>query len=433
MLRVSAKVLRINRVLSRSIHATLFHMKILTRDCTLTVNQILDVATAVAGRLDLGDVIRSVSGDVIPFLPHDHFDAAILSEDQHELKTFEAGVDTQWGGTSRTVDVSPIREIFRRNVDHIVTTDAQSDPRFQHSDMYTAPIFDAGLRARLHVAMEISGEVIGALSFSRKTPVPYTKNDVANALVVSRLISPYVHGLLQGDRVNQARSHAEHEAALREGLRSGARELTGNLEKTRAQMGMELHDQTLADLARISRTLGDKDTLDRDELHNLKTDVAHCLTELRQIVDNARPSVLELFGLAEAVRHQVEKESALHPETEVRFKERLNDTGLDHHEDIEFGFFRIAQEAIHNAFKHSDASRIDVELFDDHGVMTLRVQDNGCGLEENQARNRGGLFNMQTRAALFGARFDISPVAPSGTCILLATTNSQAPSWSTAQ
>lgn len=408
-------------------------MQILTRDCTLTVNQILDVATAVAGRWDLGEVIQSVSGDVGPFLTHDHFDAAILSEDQQALKTFETGIDTQWGGKTRTVHDSPIRDIFRRKADHIITTDAQNDPQFQHPAMYTAPIFEAGLRARLHVAMEISGEVIGALSFSRVTTTPYTKHDVANALVVSRIISPYVHGLLQSDRVNQARNQVEREAALREGLRSGARELTGNLEKTRAQMGMELHDQTLADLSRISRTISDKNGLDQIELRDLKADVTQCLTELRRIVDAARPSVLELFGLAEAVRHQVEKESALQPDTAVTFTERLCDTGSEPLEDIEFGFFRIAQEAIHNAFKHSDATRIDVELFDDRGVMTLCVQDNGCGLEEKQARNRGGLFNMQTRAALFGARFEITPISPSGTRIFLATANGQVTNRSVCQ
>lgn len=402
-------------------------MKIMTPDCTLTVNQILDVATAVAGRWDLGEVIQSVSGDVVPFLTHDHFDAAILSEDKLTLKTFETGIDTQWGGKTRAVSDSPIRDIFLKNVDHIITTDAQNDPQFQHDDMYTAPIFEAGLRARLHVAMKISGEVIGALSFSRMTTTPYTKHDVANALVVSCIISPYVHGLLQSDRVHQARHEAEREAALREGLRSGARALTGNLEKTRAQMGMELHDQTLADLSRISRTISDKDALDDTELHGLKTEVTHCLTELRRIVDAARPSVLELFGLAEAVRHQVEKESALQPDTEVIFTERLRDTGSEQLEDIEFGFFRIAQEAIHNAFKHSDATRIDVELIGDQGEMTLCVQDNGCGLEEKQVRNRGGLFNMQTRAALFGARLDITSVVPSGTRIFLATPNGQDP------
>ena len=389
-------------------------------DCTLTVTEILDVATAVAGRWDLGEVIHSVSSDVMPFLTHDHFDAAILSEDQTSLITYETGLDTQWGGTTRSVKTSPIRSIFLEGKAYIISVDAQTDPQFKHPDMYTAPIFEAGLHPRLHVAMVISGTVIGVLSFSRTTQHPYTKHDIANAQVVSRIISPYVHGLLQSDRVSRAKLDSEREAALHEGLRRGARELTGNLEKTRAQIGMELHDQTLTDLARISRTIEDKEILLPPDLYHLRSDISHCLTELRRIVDAARPSVLELFGLAEAVRQQIEKESALHPQIEVTFIDLLPNNGVHHTEDIEFGFFRIAQEAIHNAFKHSGATHIDVKLAYRDDAMTLAVRDNGCGVIDPQACHRGGLFNMQTRAALFDAHFKISPALPSGTLIYLA-------------
>lgn len=395
-------------------------MSNLIPDCTLTVTEILDVATAVAGRWDLGEVIHSVSGDVTTFLTHDHFDAAILSEDHNFLITYETGLETNWGGATRPVTDSPIRAIFNTDAEYIVTVDAQNDPQFQLPEMFTDPIFEAGLRARLHVAMVISGEVIGALSFSRKTTTPYTKHDVANALVVSRLISPYVYGLLQSDRITDARLDADRQAAMREGLRRGARELTGELEKTQARMGMNLHDQTLADLSRISRAIEDRTQLNEDELDALRLDVSHCLIELRRIVNAVRPSVLELFGLAEAMRQQVEKEGALQPEIDVTFVDLLPDNDAHRDEDVEFGFFRIAQEAIHNAFKHSGATHINVELAHLDNTMTLSVRDNGCGLEEQKNRNQGGLFNMETRAALFDAHFEIRPVTPSGTLIYLA-------------
>lgn len=395
-------------------------MSDLIPDCTLTVTEILDVATAVAGRWDLGEVIHSVSGDVTSFLTHDHFDAAILSEDQESLITYETGLETKWGGATRPVKESPIRAIFNTGAEYIITVDAQNDPQFRLPEMFTDPIFEAGLRARLHVAMVISGEVIGALSFSRKTTTPYTKHDVANALVVSRLISPYVYGLLQSDRIANAKLDAERQAAMREGLRYGARELTGELEKAQARMGMNLHDQTLADLSRISRAIEDRTQLNEDELDALRSDVSHCLTELRRIVNAVRPSVLELFGLAEAMRQQVEKESALRPEIDVTFVDLLPDNDAHRDEDVEFGFFRIAQEAIHNAFKHSGATHIKVELTHLDTTMTLSVRDNGCGLEKQKGRNRGGLFNMETRAALFDAHFEIRPVTPSGTLIYLA-------------
>ncbi len=395
-------------------------MSDLISNCTLTVNEILGVATAVAGRWDLGEIIESVSGDVAAFLTHDHFDAAILLEDQKSLLTYETGLETKWGGATRSVQVSPIRAIFRKDADFLITEDAQNDPQFKRPEMYTYPIYEADLRARLHVAMVISGEVIGALSFSRKTTTPYTKHDIANGLVVSRIISPYVHGLLQSDRTMKAKLDAERQAAMREGLRRGARELTEELEKSQAQMGMNLHDQTLADLSRISRTIEDRTELNMEELNALRSDVSSCLTELRRIVNAVRPSVLELFGLAEAMRQQVEKESALQPDIDVTFVDQLPDNDAHHDEDVEFGFFRIAQEAIHNAFKHSGASHIRVKLAFQDNTMTLSVRDNGCGLEKRKSSNRGGIFNMQTRAALFGAHFEISPVSPSGTLIYLA-------------
>ncbi len=395
-------------------------MSILTRNCSLSVNQILDVATAVAGRWDLGEVISSVSGDVRPFLTHDHFDAALLSDDRKILQTFETGLNTEWGDMVRSVEESPIRAIFKDGLTHMITADAQADAQFQKVGMYTTPIFEAGLRARLHVAMFINGRVIGALSFSRTTTIPYTDEDVANAMVVSSIISPYVHGLLQSDRVLQARLDAENEARMREGLRNGARALTGKLEESRAQMGMELHDQTLADLSRISRTINDKEELNGMELEMLKSDVSHCLIELRRIVDEARPAVLELFGLSEAVRHQLEKESALRPDTAVSFDDNLPHNPLALSDDIAFCFFRIAQEAIHNAFKHAAATQIDVALSSKDGEIRLSVCDNGLGLDETRKHHPGGLYNMQTRASLFGAKLDITSFEPHGTCVFLS-------------
>ena len=397
------------------------------KNCTLSVAQILGVATAVAGRHELGEVIRSVSGDVKSFLAHDHFDAAILSEDKTKLHAFETGLETEWGGTSRSVKSSPIREIFQEDATYIVTTDAQTDPQFQQDDMYSAPIFEAGLRSRLHVAMIINGAVTGALSFSRSSIDPFNHHDLANALVVSQLISPYVHGLLQANRASKARLDTEREAQLREGLRVGARALTDNLERTRAQIGMELHDQTLADLSRILRTLNDKETLAGDEMKSLRNDVSSCLIELRRIVEDARPTVLELFGMPEAVRQEVEKESALRPDVDVFFDDGRITTETKLPDDIAFGFYRIAQEAIHNAFKHSKASQISVTLSDADNRMTLSVSDNGRGLENGLEFNRGGIFNMQTRAALFGANLEIKPAVPSGTHILLHATKGHLP------
>ena len=126
--------------------------------------------------------------------------------------------------------------------------------------------------------------------------------------------------------------------------------------------------------------------------------------------------------MPEAERQQVEKESALRPGVAVNFDDSLAGSEIKYPDDIAFGFYRIAQEAIHNAFKHAQGTQIDITLSDADGTMTLSVADNGRGLGNAPEFNRGGIFNMQTRAALFGANLEIKSAISSGTQILLRAT-----------
>ena len=90
-------------------------------------------------------------------------------------------------------------------------------------------------------------------------------------------------------------------------------QLAEAMEEARRTIGMDLHDQTVADLSRISRNIrrfADRGgTMDR-ELQTLEDDINHCLRELRVIVDDARPSVLELFGFADAVEALMDRSAS---------------------------------------------------------------------------------------------------------------------------
>ena len=373
--------------------------------CSLSTEQMLAVASAVAGRVHLDDVIRSISTDIKPFLDHDHFDAALLAEDGQATVTFEAGLRTEWGGAEKLVEHSPIRDLLRNKVDYIVTDDAQNDPQFREDGMYSKPIFSAGLRSRLHLPIRITGEVIGALSFSRSDLSPFKSVDVANAYAISQIVGPYLHGLLERKRANQSRQNASIEAERHKGLKLGVRHLAGEMEKTRTQIGMDLHDQTLADLSRISRGISDSSSLSGAELGNLKHELNLCITELRNIVGQVRPSILELFGLGEAVRQQIDKYISIQSNVKVEFVDKMNELNND---EMSLAIFRIAQEAITNAFKHSGADEIHINLLSDEEVVTFEIRDNGCGIDGAATCESGGLFFMRTRALLIGANLDIS-------------------------
>lgn len=378
--------------------------------------QILSILRAIAGQIDFRAVISAVSLEIRELLPHAHLDVAIVNADQSTVVAYETGLHTEWDASStatKPVDVSPIRTLFTAQVDHILTDDAQSDARFHFEGAFSAPIFSARLRSRLHVPLKIEGRVIGALSFSTQEIGTYQAGDVQTARIVADILSPYFFALQQSERVNQSRLQQVEAEARAEGLRVGALHLTEELENTRQAVGMDLHDQTLADLTRISRNLKRliaKSSLHGSELQPLQEDIEHCLRELRVIIDNAKPSVLQFFGFGQAVQALLER-SARSAATPLTFQ--LHDDGHSGLEELPtntmVALYRIVQEAINNTVHHAMATTIEVRLGRADGRAQIVVEDNGTGLAKVAARRTGGgLNNMRTRASLIQAEFSAS-------------------------
>lgn len=198
--------------------------------------------------------------------------------------------------------------------------------------------------------------------------------------------------------------------ARAEGLRIGALHLTEELENARQAIGMDLHDQTLADLTRLSRTLKrllPRESIRGGDLQPILEEVEYCVRELRVIIDNAKPSVLQFFGFGQAVEALLER-SVRAESTLLDY--RLIDDGTFGIEDLPsntlVALYRIVQEAINNTARHANASHIDVELtrLVEASASWCRAH-NGSGLPKASSRRRGGLSNMQTRASLIGATF----------------------------
>ncbi len=195
--------------------------------------------------------------------------------------------------------------------------------------------------------------------------------------------------------------------ARAEGLRIGALNLTEELENTRQAIGMDLHDQTLADLSRIARALkrvSAKPSLRGAEVEPLQEDIEHCIRELRIIIDNAKPSVLQFFGFAQAVEVLLERSVGMAPHPLTCSFTDLSDGRID---ELAPGkvvaIYRIVQEAINNAISHAEAQCITLELRDADGSMSIVIEDDGRGLSAVPWRRTGGLTNMQTRASLIQA------------------------------
>ena len=379
----------------------------------------LNISRLIAGRLDFHSVIQAVAAEINHVIPHDHLDVCIIMVDEKFHTAYESGMETDWGKRfPAPVSNSPIRTLLWGETDHLLTDDAWSDPQFHFQGAFSHPIFHQSLHSRLHVPLKVQGHVIGALSCSSHQMGFYDMQDVESARVIADLLAPHFFAIRAADQAKRSAIVEAEARAREEGLRLGALKLTEALEAERQRIGMDLHDQILADLTRLSRRLerlARQPDVTGEALEPLFRGLQHSMHDLRQIIEEAKPSVLQLFGFAQAVENHLERSIQ---ESGATLTWRLNDEtsgAIDRLEQsVSIALFRIVQEAINNAIRHAQASSIAVHLMATEGAVTIDVIDDGLGLGNAHRSSGDGIENMKTRARLISARFAIKAAAVSG-------------------
>ncbi|WP_137930468.1 GAF domain-containing sensor histidine kinase [Mesorhizobium comanense] len=383
------------------------------------IDRLLAISRALAGHIDPGSAFRATAIEIGTLIPHDHIDLAVLTLDGRMHACYEAGFHTSWSELAQhPVEGSPIRCVLWGHTPYLLSDNALADDRFHFEGAFDEPIFAAKLRSRIIVPLRARGSVIGALNISRHEAGCYTQADVQVAQQCADLIGPYIFALIQTEEARRAmlaESDARNHAEL---LRVGASQLTEGMERERRRMAMDLHDQTLGDLARIARQVSafrSRGVARAAQLADLEQEIAGCLAELRHIVDDMRPSVLELFGLRDAVEAHLNRSVArAKPPIAVRIADSSDGSADTMSETLRTALYRIVQEAINNAVRHAGPGRIDVQLSSTDSVFRVVVTDDGLGCGAVDPAAQGGIGHMHTRAALVGARLRFEPVSRKG-------------------
>jgi signal transduction histidine kinase len=175
------------------------------------------------------------------------------------------------------------------------------------------------------------------------------------------------------------------------------------------RIGQEMHDglgQELTGLALSVRALANRAERERDaiadDLDQLALLATSCIQDARLIVQGLSP-LTDADGSLEAALEALARRSSLSG-TPVRFRVR-NEAPLDIDLKVRNHLYRIAQEAVQNALKHSNAHAIDIDLSVRHGSVRLEVFDDGRGLPPPDARGTGlGMRTMRFRSSAWGGR-----------------------------
>jgi signal transduction histidine kinase len=206
-------------------------------------------------------------------------------------------------------------------------------------------------------------------------------------------------------------------------LSEQSRELSVISERNR--LALDLHDvvsQKLYSLvltAEAAATLLDRDAgAAREQVVKLQGIAREALDELRSLIFELRPPDLVRDGLCGALRKHVEVLRRVQS-AEVDMEGDL-ELQADPQRDAEV--FRIAQEAMQNALRHAQASRVVVRIGGEDGHLRLDVVDDGVGFDPQAAGLRSqrlGLTSMEERAQRIGGRLEIRSVKGEGTTVHL--------------
>jgi len=200
-------------------------------------------------------------------------------------------------------------------------------------------------------------------------------------------------------------------------------------EEERSRIARELHDEVSQSLTSLMmslnavehRGMADPARLHRS-LHAIRTVAEETLEEVRRIVFDLRPTLLDDLGLIPAVRHYAK--TLLETQgIQVRFaaagfgKARLPSA-------VETTVFRVAQEAITNVARHAHARVVSISLALESGHVRLQVADDGTGFDApallaSPDHRRLGIAGMEERVTLLGGRLDLVSAPGQGTVVTM--------------
>jgi len=200
----------------------------------------------------------------------------------------------------------------------------------------------------------------------------------------------------------------------------------------RTRVARDLHDtllqsfQALLPLFQVAIHKLPEDAVDARNTLELALDRAsNAVTEGRDAVQGLRSSTVERNDLAQAIKTVGEElASADADPSSPNFKVVVEGTSRDLHPILRDEVYRIAAEAMSNAFRHAEAHSVEVEIRYDAKYFQMRIRDDGKGIPDEVLRREGreghyGLPGMLERAELMGGRFTIWTEVGGGTEIEL--------------
>lgn len=211
-----------------------------------------------------------------------------------------------------------------------------------------------------------------------------------------------------------------------EQLRNLANHLQSIREEERSLIAREVHDdlgQVLTalnmDLSWLTNKLPKDQKILSKKTKSMSKLIHKTIQKLKRIATELRPRLLDDLGLVAAIeweKEEFQKRSGIECDITIYPGEINLDKGRS------TAIFRIFQEMLTNIARHSNATKVKVNLTERQGQIVLRVKDNGVGIPEDQISNSKslGLIGIRERAYSFGGNTTITGIPGKGTAVIVS-------------
>ena len=145
--------------------------------------------------------------------------------------------------------------------------------------------------------------------------------------------------------------------------------------------------------------------------------IGNAISQVRQVLMELRPPLLEDQGLAVAIDNELRNRSLTQPYIDITFDVAPEAARTRWPADVEYGAFMVAREAVENALRHSGSPSVSVRLSGSADLLQLEVVDNGEGITSvpgKQTRHLG-ILGMHERAQTIGAKVTVDSTEGRGT------------------
>jgi|GEM_PF-1396616 len=287
-------------------------------------------------------------------------------------------------------------------------------------------------KATMGLPLLVDGECIGALVIQSVDPkrrfthqdgllLSAFANQAGAAFEKARLYQVAMDQLVELKIAQEklAREGQELEAALANMVRVQ--------EEERARIAADVHDGVvqmmvggLCELqAAMARFPQDPDFV-RTRQERARVLIRDSITQLRRVIFDLRPTILDNAGLLPAIKSLMEDFRQM---SEINIEVHASGMPCRFSPEIEIGAYRIVQEAVNNATKHAHASSIQVNMRFTPGELEFRIRDDGLGFSIDEAlpanEKKAGLIGMKERARSLGGSLSLSSTPGLGTQVLV--------------